>query len=312
MALHWIANYPGTIDDLRLVEYPVPAPGRGEVTVRVIAAGVNPADYKHIANGSPADYPMTVGYEVAGVVTAVGADTEIASGKVAVGDDVLAFRITGGWATEVTVPAKDVFAKPPSIPYEEAANLLLAGTTAAEMLHVTGVDAGDTILVHGASGAVGVSVLQQAAILGATVIGTANALRFEAVRQFGGIAVAYGDGLEDRVRAAAPDGIAAVLDCAGTDEAIDVSLALVPSRSRIVTIAAKQRAAREGLQAIGGAMPASKAYRDAARADIIRLTAEGRLDVPMASTYPLDRALEAVRRVQSGHPGGKLALMPPV
>ena len=79
---------------------------------------------------------------------------------------MLAFRISGGWATEVTVPARDVFAKPASLSYGEAANLLLAGCTAAEMLHVTGVGEGDTILVHGASGAVGVSVLQQAALPG--------------------------------------------------------------------------------------------------------------------------------------------------
>ena len=114
---------------------------------------MNPADVKHVALGNAQDFPRPIGYEVAGVVTAVGPDTEIASGPVAVGDEVLAFRISGGWATELTVPAGDVFAKPASLSFGEAANLLLAGCTALGMLRATGVGEGDTILVHGASGA---------------------------------------------------------------------------------------------------------------------------------------------------------------
>jgi len=310
MARHWIATRPGNLDVLELVEYRVRPPAQGEVTVKVIAAGMNPADYKHVANGAPSDYPKQLGYEVAGIITAIGADTELASGGGTVGDEVLAYRIAGGWASEVTVAAKDVFAKPASIPFDQAANLLLAGTTASEMLHVTGVAQGETILVHGASGAVGVSVLQQAAMLGAHVIGTAGEQRFDEVRRFGGTPVAYGPGLEQRVRDAAADGVAAALDCVGTDEAVDVSLALVTDRNRIVTIAAKSRAASEGFRAIAGSIPASQAYRDRARADLIRLAAEGRLDVPMAGTYALEQALEAAARLQQGHPGGKLALLP--
>lgn len=310
MARHWIATRPGDLEVFDLVEYDVPPPAHGEVTVRVTAAGMNPADYKHVATGDPADFPKPIGYEIAGVLTALGPDTEIASGAGAVGDEVLAFRISGGWATEVTVPAKDVFAKPASIPVEQAANLLLAGSTASEMLHVTGVVEGDTILVHGASGAVGVSVLQQAAMLGAHVIGTASEGRFDEVRRFGGTPVSYGDGLEQRVRDAAPDGIAAALDCVGTDEAVDVSLALVADRDRVVTIAARPRAEAEGFRAIAGAIPESQAYRDNVRADLIRLAAEGRLEVPMARSYPLEEAVEAAELLRGGHPGGKLALLP--
>jgi NADPH:quinone reductase-like Zn-dependent oxidoreductase len=271
---------------------------------------MNPADYKHVSGGDPADFPQPIGYEVAGVITAIGPGTEIASGGGAVGDEVLAFRISGGWATEVTAPAADVFAKPASLPFDRAANLLLAGTTAAEMLHVTRVARGDTVLVHGASGAVGVSVLQQAAILGARTIGTASEQRFDVVRRFGGKPVAYGDGLERRVRQLAPDGVVAALDCVGTEEAVDVSLALVADRDRIVTIAARARAEAEGFRAIAGALPESKAYRDAVRADLIRLAAEGRLEVPMAGSYPLEQAVEAAERLRGGHPGGKLALLP--
>ena len=310
MAQHWIATAPGGLDVFRLEDYEVAAPGPGEVTVEVRAAGVNPADPKHVRRGDAADFPKALGYEVAGVITALGPDTEIASGGGAVGDEVLAFRVSGGWATSLTVPAADVFAKPASVSFEAAANLLLAGSTAAEMLHVTGAAEGETILVHGASGAVGVMVLQQAALLGVHVVGTASEASFDRVRAYGGTPVAYGAGLADRVRATAPDGVVAALDCVGTDEAVDVSLELVADRDRVVTIAAAPRAEAEGFRAIGGTMPASKAYRDAIRPDLIRLAGEGRLEVPMARTYPLADALDAVRFLQGEHPGGKLALIP--
>jgi NADPH:quinone reductase len=310
MAHHWIATRPGDLEVFAFEEYDVPPPQQGEVTIAVRAAGMNPADAKHVARGDVADFPKAIGYEVAGVVSAVGADTQIGSGQVAVGDEVLAYRISGGWATEVTVAAQDVFAKPAALSFGAAANLLLAGCTASEMLHVTDVGEGDTILVHGASGAVGVSVLQQAALLGARAIGTASEGNFDVVARFGGVPVTYGDGLEQRAREAASDGVVAALDCVGTDEAVDVSVALVADRDRIVTIAAFERAKAEGFTAIAGAMPASQTYRDSVRADLVRLAGEGRLVVPVARTFPLADAVEATELLMGQHPGGKLALEP--
>ena len=309
MAQHWIAPRPGGPDVFVLEQYDAPPPRQGEVTIAVRAAGMNPADAKHVARGDAADFPKAIGYEVAGVVSAVG-DTVIGSGPVAAGDEVLAYRISGGWATEVTVAARDVFAKPASLSYGEAANLLLAGCTASEMLHVTGVGEGDTILVHGASGAVGVSVLQQAALLGAQAVGTASEGSFDMVTRFGGVPVTYGDGLEQRVREAAPGGVVAALDCVGTDEAVDVSLALVADHDRIVTIAAAERAKAEGFTAIAGAMPASQAYRNSVRAELVRLAGEGRLVVPVARSFPLADAMAATELLMSQHPGGKLVLEP--
>jgi NADPH:quinone reductase len=310
MERRWVAVDFGGLDVFREVDAEVAPPGPGEVTIEVRAAGMNPADYKRASRkGDPAELPLPVGFEVAGVIRAIGANTEIASGGGAVGDEVLAFRISGGYATALTVPAKDVFAKPGNLGFPEAANLLLAGTTAAEALSVVGVKAGDTIVVHGASGAVGVSVLQQARELGVRVIGTASAGRFDEVRKFGGIPVAYGDGLEQRVRDAAPEGIAAAIDTVGTDEAVDVSLALVADRSRIVTIAAAARAEKDGFLAIGGMMPASGAFRDEARPRLIQLAAAGKLVVPLARTFPLDQALDALTLLSGQHPGGKLALV---
>src|SRR4051794_39831955 len=310
MAQRWVASRPGGLEVFTLESYDVPPPASGEVTVRVHAAGVNPADASHVVQGKRGPFPRGVGYEVAGVLTAIGPGTEIASGGGSVGDEVLAFRVLGGWASELNVPAIDVFAKPEALSFGQAANLLLTSTTASEMLHVTAVEPGETVLVHGASGAVGVSVLQQAAMLGLRVVGTSSPRRFDDVRRFGGEPVEYGSGLEERVRAAAPEGIAAALDCVGTDEAVDVSLAVVRDRARVVTIAAKQRGADVGIRVIGGDLPESAAYRNGVRADLVRLAAMRSLEVPMARTFALEEALDAVELLHDRHPGGKLALLP--
>ncbi|WP_144763583.1 NADP-dependent oxidoreductase [Curtobacterium sp. 9128] len=310
MTKQWVAPRAGGSEVLESVDVDVRPPGRGEVTIAVRAAGMNPADTKHTRAAAPDAYPIPIGYEVAGVISAIGPETEIASGGGSVGDAVLAFRVQGGWTEELTVPAADVFAKPDALGFPEAANLLLAGTTAADVIRVTRASGQDTVLVHGASGAVGVSVLQLLRPLGARVIGTASERGADTIADFGGEWIAYGDGLEDRVRVLAPDGIDVAIDCVGTDEAVDVSLALVADRSRIVTIAAQQRAAAEGIPMVGGAQPESKAFRDSVRQRLIDLAAEGQLVVPVARTFPLADAREAAELLESGHPGGKLGLVP--
>jgi NADPH:quinone reductase-like Zn-dependent oxidoreductase len=111
------------------------------------------------------------------------------------------------------------------------------------------------------------------------------------------------------VRDAAPEGIAAAIDTVGTDEAIDVSLALVADRQRIVSIASP-RSEKEGIKGIGGQMPASAKFRDEVRPRLIELAAQGKLVVPIAKTFPLDDALDALTLLSGQHPGGKLALLP--
>ncbi|MBN9177136.1 MAG: zinc-binding dehydrogenase [Microbacterium sp.] len=311
MARRWIATAAGGPETWELVDAEAPAPATGEVTIRVAAAGVNPADAKHVAVERGQRWPVAIGYEVSGAVSAIGPDTRIGSGEVAVGDEVLAFRVQGGYATELTVDASTVFHKPAILTHPEAANLLLTGTTAAEMLAIAGARVGETIVLHGASGAVGVSILQQAAACGIRVVGTASEASFDRVRAFGGIPVAYGDGVRERIAAAA-DGapLVAALDAVGTSEAIDASLALVADRSRIVTIVDPTRAARDGFRWIAGSQPDSARYRDAARARIIAAAASGALTVPVARIYPLADARAALALIASGHPGGALALVP--
>lgn len=310
MALKWRAARFGGPEALELVEEDVPPPRAGEVVVDVRAVGMNPADYKHIAAGQdPELLPLSLGYEVSGVIGAVGPGTEIASGGGKAGDEVIAAQISGGYATQVRVQASDVFAKPAALPFPDAAGLILAGSTASELLHVTRAGAGDTVLVHGASGAVGISVVQQALMLGARVVGTAGESGRDLVRRYGGEPVAYGPGLEERVRAVAPDGVTVAIDTVGTDEAVDMSLAMVTDRARIVTTAAFARAGKEGFHQVGAGNPASGPYRARIRPQLIRLASEGSLNVPVGRTFPFAQAPAALGLLMGPHPAGKIALV---
>ncbi len=275
-------------------------PGPDEVRVEVRAAGVNPADLKHTRRATA--YPAPVGYEIAGVVTDVGRDV---TDRFAPGDRVVAFRVHGGYATELTFPAEKAFALPGEVDDVTAAGLLLAGTTAADMLHRSGASDGDTILVHGASGAVGATLLQLARRAGVQVVGTAGPSRLHAVTRFGGVAVPYGPGLLDRL---AGRTFAAALDLSGDDDATATSLALVADRARIITAANKQAADAHGFVAVAGMDPESTAFRDAARPALIAMVAADELDVPVAQTFPLDQAVTALDLVSSGRAGGKVVL----
>jgi NADPH:quinone reductase len=309
-ARKWVAVGFGGPEVLRNIEVDVPDPGPGQVTIDVRAAGLNPADAKHIAPGQdPGLLPLALGYEVAGIVAALGPDTELASGGGSLGDEVVASQVSGGYSTAITVPASSVFAKPASLSFAQAANLLLVGTTAAELLHASGAQAGETVLLHGAAGAVGNSVLQQARHLGVRVIGTASRANFDFVREFGGTPIEYGPGLLERVRAAAPDGVSAALDTVGSEEASDVSLALVPDRKRVITIAAAPRAKADGYIFIGASNPESGPYRAGARRRILELAATGVVTVPIAQTFSFNDAATAFAALTSPHAPGKLALI---
>ena len=310
-ARKWVAVDFGGPDALRSVEVDVPAPQHGQVTLEVRAAGMNPADAKHIAPGQDRKLlPLDLGYEVAGIVTEVGGVVaEAGAGTMSVGDEVIAALVTGGYATAMTVPVTDVFAKPKPLSFAQAANLMLVGTTAADLLHTSGAGKEDTILLHGAAGAVGASVLQQARASGVRVVGTASPANFDLVRQFGGIPVEYGSGLLDRVRAAAPGGVVAALDTVGSDEAGDVSLALVADRARVVTIVAAARARSDGYVFVGASNPKSGPFRARARGQIAALAESGDLTVPMTQTFAFGDAPAAFTMLTSPHPPGKLALV---
>ena len=300
---------------LSVIDAPTPEPGPGEIVIAVRAAGVNPIDYKAYSGAfgtDPASLPMRLGAEAAGVVTAVGPDAVGPAGPIAVGDEVIAYRASGAYATELLVDASEAIPKPAAVTWEQAGGLLLTGATATHALETADVGADDTVLIHGASGGVGLFAVQLAAERGATVIATASPAKHELLRELGAIPVAYGDGLADRVRDVAPEGVDAALDLIGSDEAIETSLELVGCRDRIVTIAAFGRAADDGIKLIGGGPGADPGteIRENARLPLAAAVAEGRLRVVVAGTYPLADAAAAHRDIMAGHSTGKIVLLP--
>lgn len=300
---------------LSLVDVDVPEPRDGEVTIDVKAAGINPTDYKLYSGAFGSDksqLPIRLGLEVSGVVTAVGDGAAGPAGTVSVGDEVIGYSVQGGYAGQVTVPASAVYPKPDNFSWEQAAGLSLTGVTAYHLIEATGVKAGDTVLIHAVSGGVGLTAAQLAVDRGARVVGTASPGRHEALRKYGITPVAYGDGLADRVREAAPIGVDAALDTVGTDEAVDVSLELVADKDRIASIAAFGRASEEGIQLLGNGpgADAGEELRGRGRLVLTDLASHGKLDVVVAQTFPLDRAADAHRLVSGGHAGGKVILVP--
>jgi NADPH:quinone reductase-like Zn-dependent oxidoreductase len=305
---------------LAVRDEPSPRASDDGVVVAVRAAGVNPIDWKlysgafHAvdddekdAAGIAASMPL-LGLECAGVVTEVGTDVT----DVHLGDEVVVYPVTGAYADYVAVAAASIVAKPAGLGWAEAGSLVLAGTTAVHALHAAAVGAGDTVLVHGGSGGVGLLAVQLAAAEGATVIATASESNHALLRELGAIPVAYGPGLADRARAAAPGGIQAAVDFAGTDEALDVSLELVADRRRIASITGSSRRAEAGIKLLGygPGQDAGTEIRAAARRDLVERAGSGALRVIVAATFPLAEAARAHERGMAGHAPGKLVLLP--
>jgi NADPH:quinone reductase len=310
-----IAKAFGGPEVLSVIDMPIRQPHPDEVLIDVRAAGTNPVDYKQYSGmmgHNPDSLPIHPGREVAGVVTEVGDGAEGPAGAIGVGDEVVAFRIAGGYAGEVTVPASTVVPKPTTLSFEQASGMMLTGTTAVHGLALIRVGAGETVLVHGAAGGVGLMAIQLAADAGARVIGTASDGAHQLLREFGAEPVTYGPGLEERIRALAPGGVDAAFDAVGGDEALDTSLAVVPDRDRIVTAVASRRAFDAGIKVIGGAPGADPGteIRDEARMQLVRLAEDGKLRVVVAATYPLAEAAAANRALATGHTHGKIVLIP--
>ena len=302
----------GEPEVLELREIEATEPGAGQVRVEVRAAALNPADAKRFSGawGEDADaLPLRVGWEAAGVVTAVGGQAEGPTGAIEVGDEVIAYGPAGAQATQLTLDADDVLRKPAGMSFEAASGLMLTGVTAVELLEATKVGRGDTVLIHGASGGVGLLLVQLAVARGASVVGTASESSHLQLRGYGARPVAYGDGLLERVRDLAPAGYDAAMDCVGTDEAIDVSLAVVDDRSRIASIAAFDRAEADGFQILDGSGDGAE-IRKQARTQLIEAVESGDLEVTVARTFPLAEAGEAYRFLAEGHPNGKVVLVP--
>ena len=288
---------------LALGEAEKPEPGPGQVRVKVVAAGVNPVDYR-IRNGwmqhqFPVTFPAVPGLELAGVVDELG---EGVTGF-AVGDEVFGHSDTGAYAEYAL--ATRVVRKPAELTWEQAVALPVAGETSERVLRLLELAEGETLLIHGAAGVTGSVGVQLAVARGAKVIGTASPANHAFLRELGAIPLAYGEGLVERVREVAPQGIDAVYDAAGKGALPDSIALRGGTASRIVTIA-DTAAADHGVRFSGEGTPAPEPIYEAHA----RLVAEGRLRIRHAETFPLADAVKALELSEGGHTRGKLVVKP--
>ncbi|MGX1586177.1 quinone oxidoreductase family protein [Microbacterium sp. NPDC055502] len=304
----------GSPDVLHLMEVPDPVAVRGEAVVRIEAAGANPIDAK-LRSGKRPSPPITeprgVGFDGAGVVEVLGEGVD----GLEVGDRVAIRDTVGTYASALAVEADKLVKLPDAVTAAEGAAIGIPAGTAYQALRSLGVTAGDVLLVHGGSGSVGQAAVQFAVAGGATVIATASPARHEQLRELGALPVAYGDGLLDRVRAAAPSPVTVALDCAGTDEAIETSLALVPDRDRIATIVRGPDAADFGIRAFSGGSPVplteqELAWRAEALEKTVELLASGDFTIELGPELPLAEAARAHELMESRAASGKIILVP--
>ncbi|MFG2650695.1 NADP-dependent oxidoreductase [Streptomyces sp. NPDC048436] len=284
---------------LEIVDLPDPHPGPGQVRIAVRAAGVNPSDWMKRQGLMDKELPQTMGYEAAGVVDELGEGVT----DVSVGDRVFGFSAEGAAQAELAV-LSHYAPVPPSLDFPGAAALPAAIETATRALDQLGVVSDSTLLVNGASGSVGSAAVQLAVARGARVIGTAGPANHAYLRSLGAEPVAYGEGLVERVRALAPDGVDTALDVAGSGVLPEL-IGLAGAPEHVVTIADFGGAQEYGVKFSSG--DAGRALH--ALAEIGGLIDAGRFSLPIARTFPLTEAAEAHRFGEGGHVRGKLVLV---
>jgi NADPH:quinone reductase-like Zn-dependent oxidoreductase len=294
----------GDADVLRLVDLAKPEAGPGQVRIGVRAAGVNPVDWK-IRSGAMAavrrpDFPVVPGVDVAGVIDQIGEGVT----DFAVGDEVLGTSVSGSYAELALAKVGSITAKPAGIPWEVAGALPVVAKTTYRALRLLNLSVGQTLVVDGAAGGVGTVAVQVAAHRGVRVIGTASEANLDYLRSIGATPVLYGDGVAERIREVAPQGVDAALDVSGRGS-LSALVDLTGSSERVVTIA-NPSASELGVRFTSGGpeeVPGSLA-------DAAALAAAGMITLPELRTYPLSEAAEAQRDSQTGHARGKAVLVP--
>lgn len=283
---------------LEIAEVADPQPGPGQIRIGVRATSVNAIDWKIRSGAYGTDDPLPggLGFDAAGVVDRIGSDVT----GVGLGDEV--FGLGSPAAAELAL-LNAWAAKPTQMPWDQAAAAGVGGETAARGLRLLGLTPGDTVLVDGAAGGVGAFVVQVALAQGLTVIGTASEANHEFLSELGATPITYGDGLGDRVRAIAPDGVDGVFDVVGKTRIEDL-IALAPKPSQVLSIANFTTAPDAGAQVTS---KAETIKQSADLAEIARLYAEGRLRIVVQS-MDLAEVAEAHRLSQEGHVRGKLVL----
>jgi NADPH:quinone reductase-like Zn-dependent oxidoreductase len=296
----------GDRDVLYIADVEVPTPPAGEVVVEVRAAGINPGEAA-IRSGAldamfPATFPSGEGSDLAGVVSAIGDGVT----EFAVGDEVL------GWswrrsshAEYVAVPVTQLIRKAPELSWEVAGSLYVVGCTAYAAVRAVDVQPGDTVAVSASAGGVGSVVVQLLRTKGATVLGIASPANHDWLSAHGVVPVSYGDGISERLRAVAPDGIDAFIDLFGP-QYLQLAVDLGVSPDRIETIISRDKAQELGTKVEGSG--------DASTTDVLSemagLVASGQIEIPIAATYPLEKVGDAFTQLEERHTHGKIVLIP--
>ena len=296
----------GGRDVLYVADIDIPTPGQGEVVVEIRAAGINPGEaairWGAMHDMFPATFPSGEGSDLAGIVTAVGPGVS----DFAIGDEVLGFSFQrSSHATHAAVPVNQLIRKPPQLSWEVAGSLYVVGATAYAAVRSVAPQPGETVAVSAAAGGVGSLVVQLLVLREARVLGIAGPGNADWLQAHGVIPIAYGDGLADRLRAAAPDGIDAFIDLFGPDYVqLAVDLGVAPER--IDTIISFQKAAEVGAKTEGS----SEASTPEVLAELAELIASGAIEFDVAATYPLDRVADAYAELEKRHTHGKIVLLP--
>ncbi len=290
---------------LQVVEVPMPSPGEGEVVVRVVTSAINPGEAAirsgALASRWPATFPEGEGSDLAGVVVAIGERVD---------PDLLDAQVIGlsdgrnAHAEYAVLPADRVTPKPPGLDWAAAGTLYVAGTTAMAMLDVVDPQPGETLVIAGAAGGVGAFATQLALQGGSEVVAIASERNHAQLRAWGAVPVAYGDGLEERVRAAAPDGVQAFLDTYGGYVPLAVALGVPVQRIETIIMndqdAIDAGAQRKGMAAVDDPR--------AAVAELAVLVTTGEVQVPIKGRYPLSAVADAYRDLASRGGLGKIVL----
>jgi len=294
---------------LSVRDVPMPRPGDGEVLVEVRAAGINPGEVI-IRSGAlhellPATFPSGEGSDLAGIVLETGPGVA----DLCAGDAVLGFSwARSSHAAHTVVPVTQLIRKPDALPWEVAGALYVAGSSAYAAVRAVNPGPGDVVAVSGATGGVGTLVVQLLMRRGATVLGIASRSSAGWLTARGVIPVEYGDGLGERLRAAAPNGIDAFIDLFGP-EYVRLAADLGVRPDRIETIVVSPAAVELGVRMDGAGAVSAPELPEVLR-ELAGLLASGAVELPIAARYPLDRVAFAFEELERRHTLGKIVLLP--
>ena len=296
----------GDRDVLHVVDVPMPVPADGEVLVEIRAAAVNPGEIS-IRSGAvrdrfPATFPSGQGSDLAGVVVRLGAEVT----DFVVGEEVLGYSWTrSSHATHASVPASQLIHKPAELSWPVAGSLYVVGCTAWAAVNAVDPRPGETVAVAAAAGGVGTVVVQLLAARGVRVLGIASAANEHWLAEHGAVWIPYGENLAQNLTAAAPDGINAFIDLFGPDYlrlAVDLGIPL----DRIETIISFEEAAKLGTKSAGSADSSNREVLT----EMAGHVAAGRIEIPIAATYPLEDVRDAYAQLEQRHTRGKIVLIP--